>query len=290
MGENGAVSDESPKQDEPTDGAGFSEPTGPVEPNQSWSPRPWEPRSWESSRGDTSLDDTSLDDHLDHGRPTFERPPGDPGVPAPSPTTPAPPPPVAHQPPPAQPTPEEQGEASYGGGFAGAEGSPQGFGPPAYDQSGNYQQPPYEQPLAYPPPEPHNQPGPYGQPAPYVQPPPYQQPTQPPAPYGQPSPYQPAPYGNGFGAAAPYGMVPTTQPQAQVALVLGLLGFLCPLSSIPAIVLALSSKKKIAAEPQRYSGSGLATAGLVLGILGSLGLVIYFIAFISSLNLGSGHG
>lgn len=78
----------------------------------------------------------------------------------------------------------------------------------------------------------------------------------------------PPPPPSGYGAPPPYGAAPVgTNQKAIWSLVLGLLGVLCCLAvtGVPAIILARSAKKEIAATGQ--GGAGLATAGLVLGVI-----------------------
>lgn len=126
-----------------------------------------------------------------------------------------------------------------------------------YPQQPQYGQPPYEQPQ-YPP---H-----YGQPQ-------YGQPQYPP-PYGQPQ------YGYpGYGAP--------DHPKTNLAFVLGLLGgpgaFLtCGLSLLAAPFawyFAALVRREVAAAPGRFSSeTSKVTAGLVLGIIGSVLLALTFIA------------
>lgn len=109
----------------------------------------------------------------------------------------------------------------------------------------------------------YGQPGPQGQQTPpYGQPgPPYGQ--QPPV-YGQPSPFgQPSPYNQP-------GMTPMptqTCPEATQSLIFSLLGFFCcGLLAIVGIVKGIQAKKIIAANPY-MEGAGVATAGVVIGIV-----------------------
>ncbi|MCM3514869.1 hypothetical protein [Nocardioides sp. P86] len=120
------------------------------------------------------------------------------------------------------------------------------------------------------PPEPQ---APYGQASsaqgPYGQPPatqPYGQ-----QPYGQP--YGQQPYGQPYGYAAPT----TTHPQANTALVLGIVAiggmFVC---GLPVLVspfawyVGAKAKREIEAEPGRWSGRSEANTGMVLGIVGTV--------------------
>jgi hypothetical protein len=95
--------------------------------------------------------------------------------------------------------------------------------------------------------------------------------------YGQPPPPPPPEYGGqpAYGAPAPTG----TNKKAIWSLVLGILGLLCCgfFTGIPAIILARMAKSEIAQT--RQEGSGLATAGLVLGIIavvwGVISVILY---------------
>ncbi|MEO5680029.1 MAG: DUF4190 domain-containing protein [Acidimicrobiales bacterium] len=85
----------------------------------------------------------------------------------------------------------------------------------------------------------------------------------------------------------------TTNGKAIAALVCSLCAFvICPITSIPALILASQAKREITADPQRYDGDGLAKAGQIIGWIGVvylvimiLGLVAFFIvAALSSTN------
>ncbi len=89
--------------------------------------------------------------------------------------------------------------------------------------------------------------------------------------YDNPPPPPPPSYG-GVPGAVPAG----TNTKAVWSLVTGIVGLLCcGLVSIAAIILGQSAKKEIAASGQ--GGSGLATAGFVLGIIGIVWMVISII-------------
>ncbi len=92
----------------------------------------------------------------------------------------------------------------------------------------------------------------------------YQAPQQyPPQQYGAPGPYGPA---GGYSYAGPK----ENAPGAVGSLVCGIFAVLCCgfILGIVAIVLGNSAKGKIRDNPQLYTGGGMATAGIVLGILG----------------------
>ena len=90
---------------------------------------------------------------------------------------------------------------------------------------------------------------------------------------------------------------PATHNMAIVSLIFGILGVvgICPgLGSIIALIAGYSARKSISAEPQRYGGSGLATAGIITGWIGvafmCLGLcafMVWFLFFGGMLMLGN---
>jgi hypothetical protein len=101
-------------------------------------------------------------------------------------------------------------------------------------------------------------------------------PTYPPPGYGYPPPpgYGPPPYGY---YAPPVG----TNGFAIAALVLGIL-WVYWIGSILAIIFALVAKRQI--KERNQSGDGMATAGLVLGIIGAVSLVGVIVIAISIAN------
>jgi hypothetical protein len=89
------------------------------------------------------------------------------------------------------------------------------------------------------------------------------------------NPYQAAPYHPGVSGYAPYGTPVESHPQAVVALILGIIGLVaCPIVGPGAVYLGHKARKEIDAEPHRYTGRGMATTGFVLGIVGTLFLVL----------------
>ncbi len=90
--------------------------------------------------------------------------------------------------------------------------------------------------------------------------------------YDNPPPPPPPQYG----APMP-GAVPGTNKKAIWSLVLGIVGLICCgfIAGIPAIILANMAKKEIATTGE--GGSGMATAGLVLGVIAIVWGVIYLI-------------
>ena len=132
----------------------------------------------------------------------------------------------------------------------------------------------------------------YGQPTPnaYEQPPadPYAQPDA--SPYGG-NPYAVNPYQPAYGGYGSYGVVPTQHPQAVLAMVLGIVGLVLSgvclggLVGIAGIVLGRKARREIDAEPGRYTGRGMATAGLVTGIISLAFSALIVIGFtVSALN------
>ncbi|WP_375003178.1 DUF4190 domain-containing protein [Aeromicrobium sp. CTD01-1L150] len=84
--------------------------------------------------------------------------------------------------------------------------------------------------------------------------------------------YPPPPPGGGdFGAA------PQTNKKALWSMILGIVGLLCCgiLLGIPAIILSVIGKREIAESGGRQTGGGMATAGLILGIIAVAWSVIY---------------
>ncbi|GAA3606230.1 DUF4190 domain-containing protein [Microlunatus ginsengisoli] len=86
-----------------------------------------------------------------------------------------------------------------------------------------------------------------------------------PIPYGGTTPYGPSAYRY---ATGPYGYTATAHPQAVTALVLGVIGLvICSVAGIAAFFVGQKARREILAEPQRYSGLGMATAGWVMGMI-----------------------
>ena len=109
----------------------------------------------------------------------------------------------------------------------------------------------------------------------------YGQPGYGQTPYGQPPNYPPPPPGapGGYGQAPPQ-----TSPLAIVSLVTGILGFLCCtffVLGIAAAVTGFMARKQIAESQGRLKGSGMATAGLVLGVLSIVLAAIYWVLILT---------
>jgi len=162
--------------------------------------------------------------------------------------------------------------------------SPGPLGPSGPGQS--YGQNTY--PSAQPSPDP-SQPYPHPGPPPYVPPSAnaYGVPGQPPPGTYDPSGYGVAPHAGGYGGSYPdFGAPAMPHPQATPALVTGIIaaffGVLCGVGGrvgIVSIVLGAKVRREIDSDPARYTGRGPATAGLVLGIVSVVALVVWVVVF-----------
>ena len=84
-------------------------------------------------------------------------------------------------------------------------------------------------------------------------------------------PYEVNPYQASYGGQVPYGATPPPHPRATPALILGIIGVaLLPPAGIVGLVLGVRVRKDVEAEPYRYSGRGMGTAALVLGIVSAV--------------------
>lgn len=69
--------------------------------------------------------------------------------------------------------------------------------------------------------------------------------------------------------------MPQQNQKALWSMIIGIVGLVCcGLAGIVAIILSVQSKKEIEASGGQQSGSGLATAGLVLGIIALVLMVV----------------
>lgn len=97
--------------------------------------------------------------------------------------------------------------------------------------------------------------------------------------------YPPPPPGGYPPPAAPggYGAVPEQNKKALWSMITGIIGLVCCgiFAGIPALVLSSQAKKEIAASGGRQAGGGMATAGLVLGILSIVSTVVSVIYYTS---------
>jgi len=115
-------------------------------------------------------------------------------------------------------------------------------------------------------------------------------------------PYQqgaPGPYGPPGGPAPAGYYAPPRHPNANTALILGIVGLLlCQLVSPFAWVMGRKALTEIEAAPGQFSGAGEAKAGWVCGIIGTvflglglaIGLGFLVIAIIAAVSVGSTAG
>ena len=105
--------------------------------------------------------------------------------------------------------------------------------------------------------------------------------------YGD-NPYEAPPYQASYGSVSPYGVPAVAHPQATLSMILGIVGVAaCSLVGIAALVLGNKARKEIDAQPGRYSGRGMATAGFVLGIVSVAISVFWVLLFAIGLASGS---
>ncbi|HET7688938.1 MAG TPA: DUF4190 domain-containing protein [Nocardioidaceae bacterium] len=142
----------------------------------------------------------------------------------------------------------------------------------------------------YQPPQPHQPPPGYGPTPPPPPPPGYGQQQ----PYGQPGYGQPGynPYGQP--AFNPYGqqyVVPADHPKATTAMILGILGLVCCGVLAPfAWVIGGRALKEIDSSMGRLGGRGQAQAGRVLGIIGTVVLILMAVYVIVAIGIGVSGG
>jgi hypothetical protein len=76
-------------------------------------------------------------------------------------------------------------------------------------------------------------------------------------------------------------MAPPNDNQATLALVLGIISvFCCPILGPVALFIGNSSRQRVQASGGTLGGGGLATAGLILGIIGTIFLVFGVITIV----------
>ncbi len=104
---------------------------------------------------------------------------------------------------------------------------------------------------------------------------------------GNPYDPQPNPYLPSYGGYAPYGVAPLPHPKATPALICGILGLVLGLScgvgglvGIGGIVMGRRARREIDADPRRYTGRSMASAGFGLGIAGLAVLAGYTLLFV----------
>lgn len=118
--------------------------------------------------------------------------------------------------------------------------------------------------------------------------PPYD-PNQPPPGYGQQPPsYDPGQGGYGQAAPPPMGYAqPQNHPRATTALVLGIVGIVCCEFVAPfAWAIGKKAVSEIDASGGQYGGRGQAQAGYILGIIGTVLLILGLLFFVVSLITG----
>ena len=120
------------------------------------------------------------------------------------------------------------------------------------------------------------------------QPPPVPQWTPPTPQWTPPVQAYPPPYTT-QAPPGPYGPRRTVPGTAVASLILGICTFLCLgiLGAIPAVILGYSARTTIDADPSRYEGRGMATAGFVLGWIGIAISVIAIVVLIVVAAAGS---
>src|SRR5690349_3042968 len=109
-------------------------------------------------------------------------------------------------------------------------------------------------------------------------------------PYGPPPqggygyPQQPGyPPPQGFGGPTPDGYSmgpPTTHPLAIVSLIAGLV-FCVPGAGLAAIICGFIGRSTIARNPNRYTGAGMALAGIILGFVHIAGYILYVVLVVA---------
>ena len=82
-------------------------------------------------------------------------------------------------------------------------------------------------------------------------------------------------------------MAPPNDSQATLALVLGIIGvFCCPILGPVALYIGNTSRQRVQASGGTLGGGGLATAGLILGIIGTIFLVFGAISIVVAVANG----
>src|SRR5258708_15163232 len=105
-------------------------------------------------------------------------------------------------------------------------------------------------------------------------------------PFGPPGGGYGNPYGMPDGAGVPGpspahipGMPPQMHTLAIISLVTGVL--LCvPGTGLPAVICGFMARGAISHEPQRYTGGGMALAGIILGFVHCFAWIFYLVAFV----------
>lgn len=77
-----------------------------------------------------------------------------------------------------------------------------------------------------------------------------------------------------------------TNTKAVASLVLSII-WLGGLASIPAVILGILAKREIRERPDE-GGTGVATAGIIIGVIGVAGAVLILVAILTFVSMGSG--
>ena len=177
----------------------------------------------------------------------------------------------------AAPPPSAPGTPPSSWGTPGTWGAPASpVTPPATAPPPPAEHDPFAAPDLYAPPPGSGSPPPSGYPPSGYPPPGYPPPGYPPPGYtqaGYPQPgYPPTGYAPGYGER------PTTNGFAVASLVLSLVGWLpCGIGSVLAIVFGFIAREQIKRNPGREHGSGMATAGIVIGFVAIAFWLLFFV-------------
>lgn len=111
----------------------------------------------------------------------------------------------------------------------------------------------------------------------------------PPGGYGGPPPggYGPPPGGGYPAAPGGYGQPRRNHPRSTTALVLGIVGLVCCSVAAPfAWVMGRNAVREIDAAPEQFDGRGAAQAGYILGIIGTVLLVVSVVVLAFAIAVG----
>ncbi len=110
---------------------------------------------------------------------------------------------------------------------------------------------------------------------------------------GSPQPQWGGQQQGSVGYAPSYGTAqPVTSQKAVWSMILGILSLVCLglLAGIPAIILGNSAKREIASSRGAETGSGMAQAGVVMGIISVAFSVLAILFFLLVVGVGAGSG
>ena len=93
----------------------------------------------------------------------------------------------------------------------------------------------------------------------------------------------------GGGYAQSYGPAQVTNQKALWSMILGILSLVCLglIAGIPAIILGSSAKKEIAAAQGAQTGSGMAQAGVITGIISIVLSILGILLFVMVLGVST---